>query len=60
MKIKTTIICGLALAGLGFLTSCTYETREPATHTSTTTTEQTTVRQPRSNTVETTTYRTNQ
>ena len=57
MKIKTVILCGLALGGLGFITSCTNQ--EPVTHTTTTTTEQTTVRQPQSNTVETTTYRSN-
>lgn len=57
MKINILILCGLALGSLGFITSCTIN--EPPTHTTTTTTEQTTVRQPQSNTVETTTYRSN-
>jgi hypothetical protein len=60
MKIKFTIVCVLALGGLGFLNSCTtVEQREPVTHTTTTTTEQTTVRQPQTNTVETRTIRSN-
>ena len=50
------IICILALGGLSFFPSCTtVERREPLTHT--TTTEQTTVRHPVTNTVETQTTR---
>lgn len=58
---KITIICFLALGGLGLLgvlASCTtVEQREPVTHTTSTTTEQTTVRNPVSNTVQTRTTR---
>jgi len=57
---KTLIVSILALGSLGFVTSCTtVEQREPTTHTRTTTTEQTTLRQPQSSTVETRTYRSN-
>ena len=55
---KTTIISFLSLAGLLLLSNCTtVEQREPVTHTSSTTTEETTVRRPVYNTVETQTTR---
>jgi len=54
---KTTIICLLALGGVGSLSSCISVTkREPVTRT-TTTTEQTTMSRPHTQTVETQTTR---
>ena len=56
---KTLIICVLALGSLGFLPSCSVEHVEPVTRSTTTTTEETTVRRPVTGAVETTTYRSN-
>lgn len=56
---KTIIASLLGIGALGFLSSCTtVEQREPATHTTSTTTAQTTVSRPVYNTVETKTTRT--
>jgi len=56
MKTIASIILGLA--SLGIITSCTtVEQREPATHTTNTTTEQRTLSHPLSNTTETRTTR---
>ncbi len=56
---KTILSFAMALGSLSFISSCTtVEQRDPAVHSSTTTTEQTTVRTPLSNTVETQTTRT--
>ena len=55
---KTLIISVMTLGTLGFLPSCADERVAPVTR-STTTTETTTVRQPATRAVETTTYRSN-
>ena len=53
---KTTLICLLALGGIGILSSCvSVKKTEPTTRT--TTTEKTTVSRPRVDTVETQTIR---
>lgn len=55
---KTIIVSIVALSGLLFVSSCTtVEQKEPSVHSSSTTTEQTTVNRPFSNTVETQTTR---
>ncbi len=56
---KTLIICILAVGALGFLPSCAEERVVPGTRSTTTTTEETTVRHPATRAVETTTYRSN-
>ena len=55
---KTLIICVMSLGTLGFIPSCAEHRDAPVTR-STTTTETTTVRQPATRAVETTTYRSN-
>lgn len=55
---NTRMICLLALTALGFLAGCTTVERiEPSSHTTSTTTEQTTVTRPYGTTVETQTTR---
>ncbi len=58
-KMKTLIICVMAIGTLGFLPSCAEERVAPVTRSTTTTTETTTVRHPATRAVETTTYRSN-
>lgn len=54
---KATILSFLGLGGLLLISSCTTVEREPATRTSTSTTEQTTISRPMSSSVETQTIR---
>ena len=56
---KTLIISVMTLGTLGFLPSCADERVAPVTRSTTTTTEETTVRHPATHAVETTTYRSN-
>ncbi|MFZ4775783.1 MAG: hypothetical protein ACOYM3_10485 [Terrimicrobiaceae bacterium] len=54
---KTTALCSLALGGFLLMTACVTVKKEPVTHTTTTTSEQTTLTRPGAGTVETRTLR---
>lgn len=59
MKVKTSILCSIALGGFLLMSACvTVKQKEPVTRTTTTTSEQTTLTRPGAGTVETKTLRT--